>query len=223
MDLKKILVVALAALWLGAPAFAGTSFQHIIVVVQENRTPDNLFYGLCATQDACAVPPGAGQYDIQTSAWLDKTSTSGTTDPTAVAFGLGYDLSHKHWAFVTICDLRGGACAMDSAANNKCSAKTQACPAKAAFGYVDNSQGAVQPYLDLVQAYGWGNYMFQTNQGPSFPAHQFLFGATSAPSADDDQAGTFAAENVGKGDASKSAGCAAKSTSSVPLINADGV
>ena len=29
-------------------ARASTSFQHVIVVVQENRTPDNLFQGLCA-------------------------------------------------------------------------------------------------------------------------------------------------------------------------------
>src|SRR5947207_10483083 len=107
MNLRRLFLFALATLSLEAPALAGTSFQHIIVVVQENRTPDNLFYGLCATQDACAVPPGAGQYDIQTSAWLDKTSTSGTTDPTAVAFGLGYDLSHKHSAFVTTCDPPG--------------------------------------------------------------------------------------------------------------------
>ena len=111
---------------------------------------------------------------------------------------------------------------MDGAAGVKCNSNTQACPAKAAYGYVDNSSGTVQPYLDLVQSYGWGNYMFQTNQGPSFPAHQFLFGATSAPSADDDHAGTFASENTGKGDFSK-AGCAASNTAKVSLINAQGV
>src|SRR5207253_7466693 len=111
MELKRVFVVVFAALCLNVPALAGTTFQHIIVVVQENRTPDNLFYGLCANQNACAVPPAAGQYDIQTSAWLDETSTSGTTDPTAVPLGVGYDLSHKHGAFVTTCDLNGnGGC-----------------------------------------------------------------------------------------------------------------
>ena len=54
----------------------------------------------------------------------------------------------------------------------------------------------VNPYLDLATQYGWANYMFQTNQGPSFPAHQFLFGGTSAPSAADDAAGIFASENM---------------------------
>ena len=144
MKLKAIILFALAALWLGGPAFAATSFQHIIVVVQENRTPDNLFQGLCANANACGVPPQSGQYDIQTSAWLDKTSNTGTTNPATVPFGLGYDLSHKHAGFIAMCDLNGnGACAMDGAANVKCNANTQACPAKAAFGYVDNSQGAV--------------------------------------------------------------------------------
>ncbi|MGP0074606.1 MAG: hypothetical protein ACLPWF_22040 [Bryobacteraceae bacterium] len=70
------------------------------------------------------------------------------------------------------------------------------CPAKPQFRFVDNSMGAVDPYLDLVRQYGWANYMFQTNQGSSFPAHQFLFGGTSAPSAADDAAGTFVSENT---------------------------
>jgi len=120
-----------------------------------------------------------------------------------------------------MCDLNAsGACAMDGAAHVGCYVSSQKnCPKKPAFGYVDNSTGVLNPYLHLVKAYGWGNYMFQTNQGPSFPAHQFLFGATSAPSADDDQNGIFAAENTASG----SAGCAAEITSRVWLINPQGV
>ncbi|HTK79532.1 MAG TPA: alkaline phosphatase family protein [Rhizomicrobium sp.] len=220
--MRRLLLIAFATLCLGTPAWAGTAFQHIILVVQENRTPDNLFYGLCADPNACAVPPAAGQYDIQTSAWFDNTSAGGTTDPHPVSLGIGYGLGHSHQSFLAMCDFNGsGACAMDGAAHVKCVSKTQPCPPEAAFGYVDNSDGSVQPYLDLVHAYGWGNYMFQTNQGPSLPAHQYLFGATSAPSADDDHAGTFAAENGGKSDTSGT-GCAAKQGTSVPLINAEG-
>jgi phospholipase C len=226
MSLKRVLVLSVTALCLHvvAPAWAGTAFQHVIVVVQENRTPDNLFQGLCSVPDACSVTPGSGQYNIQTAAWLDKTSQTGTTDPSPTPLGIGYDLGHNHASFVAACDANGdGACAMDSAANVKCKQRKQPCPPRAAFGYVDNSQGVVQPYLDLVHAYGWGNYMFQTNQGPSFPAHQFLFGATSAPSADEDHAGTFAAENPGRNDAGGKAGCAAGPKSTVPLINAQGI
>src|SRR5208282_5627108 len=100
---NKLFPLALAALCLTAPASAQiTSFQHVIVVVQENRTPDDMFQGLCTTPTACSTRPGPGQYNIQTTAWLDKT---GTTNPKAVPFGLGYDMLHAHSAFVTECDL----------------------------------------------------------------------------------------------------------------------
>jgi phospholipase C len=62
--------------------------------------------------------------------------------------------------------------------------------------------------------------MFQTNQGPSFPAHQFLFGGTSAPSAADDAAGIFASENMSG--TAKTAGCAAEAGTTVQLIDPAG-
>jgi phospholipase C len=66
--------------------------------------------------------------------------------------------------------------------------------------------------------------MFQTNQGPSYPAHQFLFGATSAPSANDDHNGVFLAENFASGVTNGTGvGCTADPTTRVPLINAQGV
>ena len=47
------------------------------------------------------------------------------------------------------------------------------------YAYVESSD--VVPYFQIAQQYGYANYMFQTNQGPSFPAHQFLLSGTSAP------------------------------------------
>ena len=219
--MNRLPPLALAALCLTTPASAQiTSFQRIILVVQENRTPDNLFQGLCPTTNpsACSSSnPGPGQYNIQTTAWLDKTSPTLTTNPHANPLGLGYDLGHQHSAFVTMCDPNAsGACAMDGAANVQCQPHAWKCPSKPAFGYVIPSQA--QPYLELAKSYGWANYMFQTNQGPSFPAHQYLFGATSAPSADDDHNGIFAADNT-----TQPTGCIAPSTTTVPLIGPHGV
>ena len=217
--MNKLFPLTLAALCLTAPASAQiTSFQHIILVIQENRTPDNMFQGLCTTPSACSTQPGPGQYNIKTKMWLDKTSPKGYTNPHANPFGLGYDLSHAHSAFVKMCDLNG-ACAMDGAAYVGCKPKTQPCPTKPAFGYVDNSTGAVQPYLDIATSYGWGNYFFQTNQGPSYPAHQFLFGATSAIDATSDHTGYFVSENPRGG---VSVGCPS-GTNSVYEINPAGV
>jgi hypothetical protein len=41
----------------------------------------------------------------------------------------------------------------------------------------------VQPYFAMAEQYTFGDRMFQTNEGPSFPAHQFILAGTSAPTA----------------------------------------
>jgi transposase len=69
-----------------------------------------LFQGLCAPPappSACSTHPSSQQYNIQTTAWLDKTSHTGTTNPHAIPLGLGYDMKHSHQAFLAMCDARG--------------------------------------------------------------------------------------------------------------------
>src|SRR5579864_9548150 len=66
--------------------------QHIIVIVQENRTPDNLF------QDPALIAKGA---DIASSG----INSSGNKIPlTPAPLGAYYDLSHQHSAFVAMYD-----------------------------------------------------------------------------------------------------------------------
>src|SRR5208283_3773250 len=60
----------------------------------------------------------------------------------------------------------------------------------AQFMYVNPAD--VQPHFALAEQYTFGDRMFQTNQGPSFPAHQFIISGTSAPTA---TSSLFAAEN----------------------------
>lgn len=43
------------------------------------------------------------------------------------------------------------------------------------------AQSILDTYFHIASQYGFANWMFQTNQGPSFPAHQFLFSGSSAP------------------------------------------
>jgi hypothetical protein len=75
--------------------------------------------------------------------------------------------------------------------------------------------GLLDPYITMATTYGWANFMYQTNQGPSYPAHQFIFGGTSAPTATDDMLGIFVAEN-----ADTNYGCGAGE--SVQLIRPNG-
>jgi phospholipase C len=224
----RVVVLRLLAplFWIAAAYGQISSFQHVIVIVQENRTPDNLFQGLCVapTPHACSTTPTNTQYNIQTKNWLDKTSPTGVTQPLTVALAAPYDLSHAHSAFVAMCDLDKTArvCRNDGVAGVTCS---HTCPPKPQFRYVDNSTGLLNPYLNLAEQYGWANYMFQTNQGPSFPAHQFLFGGTSAPSSADDAAATFASENMtgsGTTGVTTVAGCTALAGTTVAVINPTG-
>jgi len=201
---------------------SGVSFKHVVVIVQENRTPDNLFMGLCGppygSAQSCSNTATSGKYDVQTQHWKDASSTTGVTEPGTVPLTSHYDLGHGHREFVKQCNLDPvtKACRMDGAAKvgclNQCNSGTTA------FKYVDNSTGVLNPYLDLATQYGWANLMFQTNQGPSFPAHQFIFGGTSAPTAGDDAAGVFVADNPASGPV----GCTAPAGATVPLIDASG-
>ncbi|HTS63653.1 MAG TPA: alkaline phosphatase family protein [Candidatus Acidoferrales bacterium] len=216
IGIKGLLIAKALA---GAALAQIPAFQHVVVIFQENRTPDNLFQGLCAapfgSAQSCSATPGPSQYNIQTQAWFDNSSSAGVTQPAPVALANRYDLSHAHSAFVRQCDKDSltGVCRMDGSAGVSCSGT---CLPKPQFRFVDNAAGTVSPYLRLATQYGWANYMFQTNQGPSFPAHQFIFGGTSAPSAADDAAGVFASGNMSG--AGNVAGCAAPSGTTVQLI-----
>ena len=226
MVLSGILITAATQVRTAPARAASANFKHVIVIVQENRTPDNLFQGLCAppygTKSSCSTTPSPGQYDIQTNAWLDKDAPGGTIEPKAVTLAHTADLDHSHKGWLRQCDLQPGTtiCKMDGRSGCK------SCSLDAQWNYVTYSNGILKPYLELATQYGWANAMFQTNQGPSYPAHQFLFGGTSAPSASDDDAGLFVSENLvgtgGVGGFNKTAGCAAPENTKTFVISPGG-
>jgi len=157
--------------------------EHVVIVFQENRTPDNLF------QDPVLIAKGA---DIATSGLNSKGATIQLTPIDLGTTGTkpqNYDLSHAHAAFVAMYD--GGK--MDGADLIGCTPAID-CPPNAhpnpQFKYVLPSD--VQPYFALAEQYTFGDRMFQTNQGPSYPAHQYLIAGTSEPSVGSD---LLAAEN----------------------------
>jgi len=102
-----------------------------------------------------------------------------------------------------------------------CVADPQACnppPPNPQFRYVEPSE--VEPYFQLAEQYTFGDRMFQTNQGPSFPAHQFIISGTSAPTATSD---LFAVSNPGGVAPSGSdAGCTAPPGEIVSMLDPAG-
>ncbi len=147
-----------------------------MIVVQENRSVDNLFHGLDGYLPAA---------DIAKSG----VASDGTVVPlTSIPLANDYDLAHSHQAFVEMYNLG----LMTGADRIKCLPKVPGgtCPPRPQFRYVDPAD--VQPYFQIAINYGFANRMFQSNQGPSFPAHQFILSGTSAPS---EGSPLFAAEN----------------------------
>ena len=187
---------------------AAMQIKHVVVIFQENRTPDNLFH------DENLITNGA---DIASTG----VDSKGNKIPlTPVPMVVHYGLDHSHAAFVDMCDLKGtGTCAMDGADKIRVLNCSETCPPPTPpFHYVDPED--VKPYFQMAETYTFADRMFQTNQGPSFPAHQFIISGTSAPSANSD---LFAAENPG-GDpnASDETGCTAPADERVALIDPSG-
>jgi phospholipase C len=178
--------------------------QHIVVIFQENRTPDNLF------QDPVLIAAGA---DIASSG----VNSLGQTIPLS-PIDLGttgsnpqyYDLLHTYASFVAMYD--GGK--MDGADLVNCvPAPEPNCPPNPQFKYVDPAD--VQPYFALAEQYTFGDRMFETSESGSYPAHQFILSGTSAPTA------TSPLFVIG-GPTENLAGCTAPPGTIVPLIDANG-
>jgi phospholipase C len=194
-----------------------TPIQHVIVVVQENRTTDNLF------QDQNLINAGADiqNYGVNSSgqriplSQIDLGTTGSSPD--------AYDVDHEHEAFVTMCDLDTATnnCKMDGAdkVRTTCNKTLGLCPPppNPQFMYVNPAD--VAPYFQMAEQYTFADRMFQTNQGPSFPAHQFILSGTSAPTAGSVK---FAADEP-LGIVSRYTGCIAPSIQYVELINPGGV
>jgi phospholipase C len=175
--------------------------QHVVVIFQENRTPDNLFHGL----------PGA---DIANSG----VNSHGEIIPlTPIALSIPYDLNHDHPSFVEMYD--NGKMDGANLITWSCAVGTQNCPPpNPQFAYVQTSD--VEPYMQMAEQYTFGDRMFQTNQGPSFPAHQFIISGTSAPSVGST---LFVAENpVGVATAASDTGCTAPPEETVAVIDPQG-
>ena len=121
-------LAALAAVSLSSGAQAVPLFSHIIVVFQENRTPDNIF-GSNPTFE-----PGV---DIATSG---QDSRGNTIALKAEPINSCYDLGHSHMSFTLA--YRGGK--MDGADLNTASfIGSCVAPLNPAFKFADNSTGDI--------------------------------------------------------------------------------
>jgi phospholipase C len=130
-------------------AASTTPIQHVVVIMQENRSFDHLFNGF----------PGA---DTVQSGMLHATHIPLQPAP----LGNGPDLDHTHTGWWKQWD--NGK--MDNFSSDAKSTAT-------AYSYILPSE--TTPLWTLARSYTLGDRMFQSNTGPSFVAHQYMIAGQS--------------------------------------------
>jgi len=182
----SILLIVAALGSIAAVAQNLPHFNHIVLVIQENRTPDNLFGSAPSTAHCGVEYPFETGVDIQDGG-PDHYPPFNGSNRCLMGQHLHrcWDINHWHTSWNTQANIDQTAnppsASMDGACGNPVYPETQDCtiPDCPQYSFVEKSD--VQQYFDIATNYGFANYMFQTNEGPSFEAHQFLLGGTSAP------------------------------------------
>lgn len=185
---------------LASSAAEARTFKHVVVILQENRTPDNLF------GSNPNFEPGV---DIATSGLNSK----GEMIPLRpIPFETCFDLDHGHSAYKNAYD--NGK--LDGADKNR-TMPIEGCvvPPLPQYRYVDNSNGLLDPYFEIAKQYGWANRNYQTDQGASYAAHQFFLAGTSAPD-------TYSKLFVSGVPTEDPVGCTAAPDNRVAVVDPDG-
>ena len=139
---------------------AATAIRHIIIVIQENRSFDNLFHGF----------PGS---DYATSG-LTHNGLRVALRP--ISLRAPFDLSHLYADFWRSYD-RGRMDGFDLSRAGKWaggSGPKIAIP-HPQYAYVPRAE--IQPYWALARRYALADHMFQANYDESFAAHLYLIAA----------------------------------------------
>ena len=132
--------------------------QHIVILIQENRSFDNLFQGY----------PGA---DTVSSG----LNSHGQTIPLKpVKLEASYGLHHSSTEYFAACDgtgsIPGTNCKMDGWDNE--TAYGQKIPKNPEYGYVPHAETKL--YFDMAKQYVLGDRMFTSNIDASFVSHQYI-------------------------------------------------
>jgi len=155
--------VALQAL----DATGAGKIKHVVFIVQENRSFDNMFQGY----------PGA---DTVSSGKNSKGQTI-ALQPYPLN-GYPYDIDHSAQAMFAACDgkgsLPGTKCQMDGFDREPSSGG----PSNPEYVYVQHSDS--KPYFDMAHEWALADKTFQSQLDESFVAHQYIIAAQAGMSVD---------------------------------------
>jgi phospholipase C len=164
--------------------------QHVVIIIQENRTVDNLFNGYCNTHKQCA--------NTVTTATIVPTPPPSQPSPlptpttialSAIPLNEPYDITHAAGEYTqsTDCNSYWQSCKMDEfnweggqnpdgtwwgGVGCYSACKKYKAPPYPEIGYVPLSE--IKPYTTMANSYVLFDNLFASNIDESFVAHQYL-------------------------------------------------
>jgi phospholipase C len=147
-------------------AAGANKIKHVVIIVQENRTIDNLFQGF----------PGA---DTRSQG---KNSRGETIKLTPASLKLKYIINHSAAAMFDACDgsvkLPGTKCKMDGFDKEG----SYGGPQNPEYVYVPHSES--KPYWDMANEWVLGDDFHTSQVDESFASHQYIIAGQAASSVD---------------------------------------
>jgi phospholipase C len=148
------------------PATSSNPIQHVVIIIQENRSFDNLFQGY---PNADTVPAG-------------KDSKGDVITLQPVSLATKYEIDHSFTAMANACDgtgkLPGTGCRMDAFDKEYADGG----PSHPQYVYVPHNES--KPYFDMAHEWVVADRMFQSHLDESFVSHQYLIAGQAQSSVD---------------------------------------
>ncbi|HEY1654231.1 MAG TPA: alkaline phosphatase family protein [Candidatus Tumulicola sp.] len=160
---------------------SASPIQHVIVIMQENRSFDNFFYDFPGANGASSGMGHGVQYTLQ---------------PLPLAWSP--DQYHSHWQFLE--DFDGGkndgfdrSIHAFATSPKRCTIEPEDYPEcwiyykpqvwkQMPYSYVPEKQ--IEPYWTMAKQYTLGDDSFSSNSGESFPSHQYMIAGQSGHSSE---------------------------------------
>jgi phospholipase C len=150
-------------------AFSGTGsgkIKHVIYVIQENRSFDNLFQGY---PGADTVSSGSNSHGQQIT--LQPESLSKV-----------YQIDHSVYGMFAACNGTGSVPGTNCQMNGFNNEESYGGPNNPQYVYVPHTES--KPYFDMAHEWVVGDRMFQSQLDESFVAHQYAIAAQAQASVD---------------------------------------
>ena len=157
--------LGLSRLRTNAGSNGAAKIRHVVIVVQENRSFNNLFQGYPGAETVATGPTKSGK----------------VLALKAVSLATRYDIDHSASAMFAACDgsgVPGTNCKMDAFDQER----QLGGPRDGQYVYVSHAES--KPYFDMAHEWVLADHMFASQLDESFVSHQYIIAARAQSSVD---------------------------------------